>query len=1052
MRFVLLTLLFALLTSAGALAQTGKIAGQVTDAATGDPLPGVNVLVQDTQRGAVTNLDGRYDVLNVSPGTYTVRVSMLGYATHFIENVRVNIDQTTTINVEMQEEVFGLGEVVVRAERPVVQRDVSNTRVNVSAAEIEALPATSISEVVTLQAGIQDGLVVRGNDATQLAFMVNGLTLRDERDNRPHTNISICSIQEVQVQTGGFNAEYGNVRSGVVNVVSREGSPDSYDGCTMLRYRAPGPKNFDQLPNDPDSYWIRPFIDPDVAFVGTERGGWDDVTRSQYPEWHGWIAESEARMADGDPSTDMTPDALYQAFLWQHRKAMNITAPDYDVDIGFGGPVPGISQRLGNLRFFGAYKRGEEMYMIPLNTDRYEEQTGHLKLTSDVASGMKLSVEGRLSDAHGTTSDRFGQPGIFRSSGSIANQLSPVTGSGVGFIDTRIFATDYWAPSTVRSNQLGATFTHMLNPATYYEVRLNRFESRYNTNPGPLRDTTAIAFFGGVGFDQAPFGFEPRPTFAVNGMRTGVGMSNARDTSRVSNYNVKADLTSQLNPIVMVKTGFEYNLTDSRVNYGQFDAFLPASNSISSWTETPTRGAAYAQTTLDFRGMIANLGLRADYFHAGGNWYDFDPFDRAFRARENPLEALDTLLTRTPTARILSLSPRLGVSFPVTDDSKLFFNYGHFRSMPDPNNLFLIRYFTSTGQISRIASPNNPLPRTIAYEAGFEQSILGQFLIRAAGYYRDIALEPRLVTYMSRDGSVEYSVSEPNRYGDIRGFELTLERNRGDWVRGFINYTYMVYTEGFFGLRQFDENTTRQRAFEESDAERRAASTRPEPRPYARAHLNFFTPRDFGPNLSGIRPLADWRASVVGQWRDGGRYTWAGGGSVPGVHRNVDRVDFWNLDLRFSRTFPIQDRSLTFFADVFNVTNRRQMSFAGFIDGTDRDNYLGSLHLPDSPDYGNIVGNDKVGTFRHPRVDFQPMRGISSTNVFTDENRPSPNVIYRDYSSDRWIVYDNGTWRDADPARVQEVLSTRAYIDMPNQAFLTFLNPRDIRFGLRLNF
>jgi hypothetical protein len=565
------------------------------------------------------------------------------------------------------------------------------------------------------------------------------------------------------------------------------------------------------------------------------------------------------------------------------------------------------------------------------------------------------------------------------------------------------------------------------------------------------RDTTAVMFFGGVGFDEGPFGFEPRPTFAVNGMRTGVGMSNARDTSRTTNYNFKADFTSQLNPIVMVKTGLEYNVTDSRVNYGQFDAFLPASNSHSAWHETPTRAAAYGQTTLDFRGMIANLGLRADYFHAGGAWYEFAPFDRAFRARANPLQALDTLLTTTPTDRIVTLSPRLGVSFPVTESSKLFFNYGHFRSMPDPNNLYLIRYSTTTGQISRIASPNNPLPRTIAYEAGFEQSLLGQFLIRAAGYYRDIALEPRLVTYLSRDGSVQYSVSEPNRYGDIRGFELTLERNRGDWVRGFLNYTYMVYTEGFFGLRQFDENSTRQRAFEESDAERRAAQTRPEPRPYARMHLRFFSPRGFGPEVAGLHPLGNWRASVVGQWRDGGSFTWAGGGSVPGVHNNVDRVDFWNIDLRFARSFDVRGSSMTFFADVFNATNRRHMSFAGFVDGSDRDAYLRSLHLPDSPDYNNIIGNDKVGTYRHPSVDYQPMRGISSTAVFGQENRPSPNVIYRDFATDRWLVFQDGTWHDADPARVDQVLSSRAYIDMPNQAFLTFLNPRDIRFGIRFD-
>ncbi|MEO0560200.1 MAG: TonB-dependent receptor, partial [Bacteroidota bacterium] len=626
----------ALVLAAPVAAQSGKIAGRVIDD-TNESIPGANVFIVETSAGATTNLDGDYTILNVSPGSYTLRISYIGYTTQTIENVNVNIDQTTRIDVQLQSEDLGLGEVTVRAEQPVVQPDVSNSQANVTAAEIKALPAASVSSVVGLQAGVQ-GLNVRGSGSDEIAFQVNGLTLRDERNNSPYTNISLASVEAVQVQTGGFNAEYGNVRSGVVNVVTKEGPRDRYEADIIARYSPPTAKNFDGAPNDPDSYWIRPYIDPDVAYTGTDNGMWPLSVQDQYPEFEGWNEVSQRLLSDEDPSNDLTPEALQQAFLWQHRKVIDQGIPDYDVDLGFGGPVPGISRMLGDLRFYASYRREENAYLIPLNTDRYEEQTGHIKLTSNVGNGMKVSVEGRIGTEAGTAASRFGNPGIFRSASGIAGNLSRVS-----FINSRIFSTDYWAPTEVNSNQFGATFTHAVNQNSFYEIRFNRFASRYDTNPGPLRDTTVVQTFGGVGFDEAPFGFQPNPSTGVDGMRMGVGMSNARDTSRVVVYNARADYTSQLTQIFQVKTGVELNVTDSQVNYGSFDAFLQSSNFIASWNRSPIRGAAYAQSKLELNGMIANLGLRLDYSDAGGEWYEFDVFDQALAGGgSDPIAGLDT--------------------------------------------------------------------------------------------------------------------------------------------------------------------------------------------------------------------------------------------------------------------------------------------------------------------------------------------------------------------------------------------------------------------------
>ena len=1038
----------ALAASAASAQSAGKISGRVVDAA-GEPVPAATVFVAETTRGATTGADGYYTILNVPAGTYTLRFSFLGFATRLVENVNVNIDQTTTIDATLVEQTAEIDEVVVRAERPVVETDVSNSRANIGQEEIEALPVASIENVVQLQAGVQDGFSIRGSGSDEISFQVNGLTLRDERNNAPYTNVSLASVQEVQVQTGGFNAEYGNVRSGVVNVVTKEGSADRYEAEIITRISPPAQKHSGMLANDPDAYWVRPFIDPEVAFTGTQN--WDPVTQSQYPTFQGWNAVSVGLLADNDPTNDLTPEALRQAFLWQHRKPMEITDPDYDVDLGFGGPVPGVSRMLGNLRFFASYRREEDLYLIPLNSDRYTEQSSHLKVTTDLAPGMKLSVEGRLGQSDGTASSRSGQPGFFRSPVSIAGQLDQVS-----FINSRIFSTDYWAPSEVTYNQLGAQFSHAPTGSSFYEVRFNRFETDYSTNPGRRRDLTPVVFFGGVGFNEAPFGYQPNPSDGVDGMRMGVGMSNSRDSSRTTVYNLQGSYTNQLNRFLELKTGLEYTLTQSDINYAQIDSFLTGGNYRVNWDRAPVRAATFAQSKLEFQGLIANVGLRLDYLHAGGNWYDFTTFDPVFSGVPledgSPEAALDTLLTTEETRRIFTLSPRLGVSFPVTAVSKLYFNYGHFRQLPDSDDLYLVRAFESSGQISRVANPNNPLPRTIAYELGYEQAFAGQFKARLAGYYKDITLEPRLVTYQSRSGAVTYDLSEPNAFEDVRGFELTLEKNRGRFVRGFLNYTYSVFTEGYFGFRNIFENSTEQRQQEESDTERRRASSRPVPRPFARASVNLFSPDTFGPRFAGVYPLGGWQVSTLGRWQDGGRFTWGDNGvAAPGVVRNVGRTDFWQIDLRFQRSFVVGGRKATFFADVFNLTDRKGLSlFTGAVDGNDRNDYLASLHFP-AGEYSNIPGDDVVGDYRPDGVAFQPMIPITSRSEFGAGRQPADQVIYYERESDSYIVFRDGAFVDADAGRVQEVLDTKAYINMPNQTYLNFLNPRDVFFGVRVS-
>ena len=164
--------------------------------------------------------------------------------------------------------------------------------------------------------------------------------MRDERTNLPYTGIALSSIEDVQVQTGGFNAEYGNLRSGVVNVITKEGSKSNYSISFNGRYANPRPKHFGPSIYDKNSYWIRPYLDPAVCWTGTQNGAWDATTQQQYAQFQGWNAVSQATMKDPNPANHLTPTAAQQVFLWEYRKQAEINIPDYDFDAGLGGPVP----------------------------------------------------------------------------------------------------------------------------------------------------------------------------------------------------------------------------------------------------------------------------------------------------------------------------------------------------------------------------------------------------------------------------------------------------------------------------------------------------------------------------------------------------------------------------------------------------------------------------------------------------------------------------------------------------------------------------------------
>lgn len=1043
-RLVIFFIAIMAITATAVLAGvTGKIAGSVVDEETNQALPGVNIVIEGTMMGAAAGISGNYVILNVPPGTYTLKATMMGYSAVTVTNVRVYIDQTTTVDFKMKAEVLAGKEVTVVAERPVVEKDVAASKKNISTDQIATLPVTTVNEALGLQAGITSGLGIRGSGADQAMFMVDGVVLRDERDNKPVTAVPLSAVQEVSVQTGGFNAEYQNVRSGVVNVVTKEGSSDRYTATMTMKYRPPAPKHFGISPYDRNSYWLRPYLDPAVCWTGTQNGNWDLYTQRQYPKFDGWNTVSQRTLQDDDPTNDLTPEAAQRLFLWEHRKQGDIDRPDYNVDGGFGGPVPFIGQYLGNLRFFASGRREQDMYLIELSRKALTNRSGMLKLTSDLSQAMKLTIMGLYGELYGVSSSFSGGTSYMETPEDVAATM--ITGSFT--TPSRIYTNIYFSPTAQYYNTISAKFTHLVNPTTFYEVQLKRSGKIYRTEPGRYRDyNTKYEIFPGYFIDERPFGFEEGPVFGTGDGNFIMGgpISVSRDYSEISTYTARADLVSQIDSWNQLKTGIEFIHDRFDMAFGQINKYLPEGNTWTYIKQNPFRGSLYVQDKIEVGGFISSLGLIMEYSNPNGKWFDVEMYDRNF-FKFRP-EDESQYKTKEVKGRF-TVSPRLAISHPITNNSKLYFNYGHYRQMPTSE-----RYYRNqrnlTEKVEYFGDPTIPLAKTVSYELGYDQAILSDYLLHLSAYYKDISDQEYWIRIISDIKNFDYYKLTNNSYEDIRGFEFDLTKSTGRWFTGNVNYEYRVGTSGYFGKREVHDDPSAQRDFDLKNPKQ----SKPRPRPRFKAYFDIHTPSQFGPEFMGQQVLSDWHLNLLGNWTAGLWDTW-NPNNVPGIEYNVQWKSEYNIDLKLSKTFVFKDLDVKFFMDIFNVFNLKHFSRRSYFDTFDRNYYLKSLHLPgkiaNKLKYENIPGNDQLGDYRKTGVAYVPMEWVADYTQFAN---PNPSVIYYDANTQKYMEFVDNAWRQVEQKRLDKILKDKAYIDMPNQTYFTFLNPRTIFWGITVNY
>ena len=754
----------------GAWAQgQGKIAGKVVEAETGEPLPGVNVVIQGTTQGTTTDVEGDYFIANLAPGEYALRASFVGFTSVVVEDVRVRSNTTTEINFEMRPETFEFGEeVVVTAERPLVEQDNTTSLVVLDNTEIAARPTRELSGVLSSlpSINVENGeMVFRGGTIDQVAFVMDGQRVRNPVNHNPYTRINLSAIQEMEVITGAFNAEYGEARSGVINVITKEGG-QNYELFFDGRYQAPGVRHWGPglYDRSTDLYW--------------------ENSNARHLEW--WIEYPDMWVdpngnPGNSPSSIWTPEQAHQNYLDTHQPLTDYAnTPTYQTEVGLGGPIPFLDD-------FTFYATGKYRSEPPIMGNAFRETgewfDGTIKLTWRMGDGKKLSASGFFGDED----------------------------AGWGFWPSSFWADTYGNNSRyayfdqegyqVQSTQ-GQTlrYTHVLNTSSMFEVQLSRLNAirKKWIFPGDSLgwDATEAArdFLRAVGPNGVPVagGFSNRVGFHTSGYLSRWDNSNTE-------WNLESFYSSQFNKVWQMKTGLD--LTYYHLDHYN-EAKFPA-NSLDDNIYNPVEAAAYVQNKIEIGGLIMNAGLRLDMYHPN---------------EENLGELFDPLGGEREAASLYAqLSPRLGVSHPIDENTVLHFSYGHFFQRPSFfDNGEGLGGFVAGSLTTMIISDDNPdtpdIPvqlgnrslrptKTINYEAGIERSFLDFFVVDLTGFYKDSRNTIRTIEVSTPLGT--YRTNGNGDYSDVRGFEISLRKvpSMLPWGAfwGYVNFTTQTRIAGRSG-------------------------------------------------------------------------------------------------------------------------------------------------------------------------------------------------------------------------------------------------------------
>lgn len=745
--------------------ETGKIQGRVTDAASGQPIAGAQVLIVGSRLGNITNADGFYFVNNVPAGLQDIQAQYIGYQTVTVRQQRVLAGQTITQNFSLNQTAVEIAGIEVIGEtRPLVPRDQVSTKNIVTGESVDELPVDNVARIVQLQPGVvtsdrKNGFSIRGGRAGEEAIFVDGVLVRNFNAGDSKLTVGTNSLAEVDVLTGGFSAEYGEAQSGIINYVTRSGGR-KWNGALSLQTDELMPKK-----------WAVGFNRAELSLGGPLMGG---------------LGFFVAGTATGQKSSNA-------GIKW--RDTPIYIAQGVDTTISYDPTATGETRDVVIPNFV----RYDEAGQIPYsNSDEY---TLDSKLDYSYGSGSRIFLTGKMSRNQGRNSFGGGKTWLFNSQGfggSLAKSWTGILGWNHNFVrssesalalDVKIARQHDHAVSgnldeafdlDNRSPSFGFTMPDLkfqvddkIFPVDAALVNAYLTNDASKITPFP---TSRTDLNGSLEYRMNPYGVFTN--YATRGVGGTFGYADEKQ------WQYRAAVDWQVNRQNRLKFGGEwFDIETAAASIGYNSAAF-----AQIWVENPKRQSLFVQDRLDLGDVVIEGGLRYDRFDPNSNF----PVTPGYFNLDDP-----TSFYAAPIRT--AISPRLGVSFPVTVNSTFRLSYGHFTQLPDFNEYYRGKntdYFrfhnTNTNDI--FTQPLD-MAKTVAFEFGYRQLLSPDFVLDVSMFNRD-----KLKDVTSRKlawgdptnpGSTAYLNTFTNGdFGTIRGIDVRLDRRFGQVFDGMLGYSY----------------------------------------------------------------------------------------------------------------------------------------------------------------------------------------------------------------------------------------------------------------------
>lgn len=924
MRFLLQSLLkacIAIIFTSLSFAQTGKVAGKVTDGATGEGLPFVNVIIEGTNYGAASDIDGFYSIIGVPPGKYNIKASAIGYNSVTVTDARVSIDLTTKIDFQLYETSIELKEeVVVIASRPLITKDLTSSTAIVGADEIAMLPVTEFQEILQLQAGVVGGNV-RGGRSGEVVYAIDGVPVTDVFDGSTVVDINANSIQELQFVSGAFNAEYGKALSGYVNIATKDGN-NEFRGN------------------------ISSYVGDYVSSAGDIFRGVDDINPTAIRNFEGSLSGPLIKN-----HVYFYTNARYIYFGgWLYGK--RVFNP-WDITRNNGPSVPTIER-------YDVDSSGDGK-LVPMNWN--EKIYGQGKLTWRPFSDIKLNYNFILDDVEYQDYDHsfsYNPDGILKRFRTGHTNI-------LGLTHTLNSYTFY----EVNLSYFFKRYKHYA-----YE---DPFDERY-THPYLLNQHPAeVPSFRTGGTETSRF----KRTTSTYGAK--IDLTSQVTQVHMLKFGIEFNqhqLTfDNINMIPPQGIPDPPQSGDPYVRFRIPDPNNPGENfDIDIYQRKPVELSAYIQDKIELNELIINAGVRFDYFRPDGFLLN-DPSDPDIYRPKRPeniytgdtngngeLGEGDQVKTVDERRAYwyrdaesnFQFSPRIGVAFPITDRGVIHFSYGHFFQIPNFELLYSnpeFKFGAGTTNIGIAGNPELKPQQTISGEVGVQQALTDDITIDITAYFRDI----RNLAGTRNDeirifgGSASYSQYANSDFGYVKGIIFTLNKRFSSSWSASIDYT-LQQAKG----NASDPNATRNQL---------AGGELPE---IQLIRLNWDQTHTLNTTLSFASP-DNWGFSLVGQFGSGFPYTPRQSINIGALLQNSElKPSSFNVDLRAYKDFVFGDYRVSIFTRVYNLFDIRNQvnvySSTGTADFSDEERQ----RLNDSePDF---LVNSVREFFRNPTFYAEPRR------------------------------------------------------------------------------